>query len=157
VFCFFCFSFLWFFFLKKSDGKLSIHWADPRNKVDEETMKKVKTLYVNNIHRAISDDILRAYFSQFGEITSCCIVKDSESRQSKGFGFVEFESRVACEHALKKLNQVSFCSQPLGVSLAKPQMEKKNRTKSGGTMVLLICFLKLIFSSAKDNNASCRF
>ncbi|OXB78041.1 UNVERIFIED_CONTAM: hypothetical protein H355_013590, partial [Colinus virginianus] len=34
---------------------------------------------------------LRSYFSQYGEVVDCVIMKDKTTNQSRGFGFVKFK------------------------------------------------------------------
>jgi RNA recognition motif-containing protein len=74
--------------------QLNVSWAEPQSEVDEQVMGKVTTLYVSNIHLAVTDDQLRALFSQFGDVKNCVIVKSQQSRESRGFAFVEFHVRL---------------------------------------------------------------
>jgi RNA recognition motif-containing protein len=99
--------------------QLNVKWADPRREVDADTMSKVRTLYVSNINLCVTLEQLQGYYSQFGEITNCVIVKNSQG-MSKGFAFVEFEHRSDCEQAMKYTKNHTFCGQPLNVVLAKP-------------------------------------
>jgi RNA-binding protein Musashi len=34
---------------------------------------------------------LRAYFEQFGEITECTVMRESQTNRSRGFGFLTFK------------------------------------------------------------------
>lgn len=36
-------------------------------------------------------ETLRSYFSQYGEVVDCVIMKDKTTNQSRGFGFVKFK------------------------------------------------------------------
>jgi RNA-binding protein Musashi len=36
-------------------------------------------------------DSLRAYFEQFGEITECTVMRESQTGRSRGFGFLTFK------------------------------------------------------------------
>jgi len=96
-----------------------VKWADPRREVDADTMSKVKTLYVSNINLCVNPEQLQGFYSQFGDITNCVVVKNSQG-MSKGFAFVEFEHRSDCEQAMKYTKNHTFCGQPLNVVLAKP-------------------------------------
>ena len=46
-------------------------------------------LYVGNLPYRISEDQLKAAFEEFGQVSSCTIIKDKVTGQSKGFGFLE--------------------------------------------------------------------
>jgi len=99
---------------------LNVKWADPCREVDAETMSKVKTLYVSNINLCVRPEQLQGYYSQFGTVKNCVIVKNNQTGQSKGFAFVEFQDRADCEQAMKYTKNHEFCGQPLNVVLAKP-------------------------------------
>jgi len=102
---------------------LNVSWAENRSKqykVDEETMAKVKTLYVSNVSMTVSDQVLIALFSEHGAIVSCNIVKNPQTGQSKGFAFVEMDTRENAEKALNSLNGSELVGQKITVVLAKP-------------------------------------
>jgi len=40
---------------------------------------------------SLSSETLRNYFSQYGEVVDCVIMKDKTTNQSRGFGFVKFK------------------------------------------------------------------
>jgi len=49
---------------------------------------------------------LAIIFSQFGKVRKCEVVKDSATGDSLQYGFVEFETREACEEAFFKMENV---------------------------------------------------
>ncbi len=46
-------------------------------------------IHVGNLGFNVTEEDLRAFFSDFGEVSAVNIVKERSSGQSKGFGFVE--------------------------------------------------------------------
>lgn len=40
---------------------------------------------------SVFSETLRNYFSQYGEVVDCVIMKDKTTNQSRGFGFVKFK------------------------------------------------------------------
>ncbi|EPS62510.1 hypothetical protein M569_12280, partial [Genlisea aurea] len=60
-------------------------------------------LLFQNLDRAIDNKSLHDTFSSFGNILSCKIAIDSNG-QSKGYGFVQFDSEESAQNAIDKLN-----------------------------------------------------
>ncbi|XP_019429821.1 PREDICTED: polyadenylate-binding protein 2-like isoform X2 [Lupinus angustifolius] len=60
-------------------------------------------IFVKNLDEAIDHKGLHDTFSSFGHILSCKIATDA-SGQSKGYGFVQFDSKEAAQSAIDKLN-----------------------------------------------------
>jgi RNA recognition motif-containing protein len=75
---------------------LNVTWAEPTPEPDETTMANVTTLYVGNVHVAVTDDMLRSLFAQCGEIKTCGIVKNPISRESRGYAFVTYQVWYTC-------------------------------------------------------------
>uniref|UniRef100_A0A6B2LEC4 RRM domain-containing protein n=1 Tax=Arcella intermedia TaxID=1963864 RepID=A0A6B2LEC4_9EUKA len=94
-------------------------------------MSKVTTLYVSNLSTTIQEDVLRIFFSQFGDITKCVIVKNPHTGEPRGFAFIQFKERASCDSALEGLNEVEFAGQKLAVVLAKPPLEGVVKRKVG--------------------------
>ena len=47
------------------------------------------------------------YFSQFGEVIDCVVMKNSGTNRSRGFGFVTFEDPSRIEAVLARYNNNS--------------------------------------------------
>lgn len=61
-------------------------------------------------------ETLRSYFSQYGEVVDCVIMKDKTTNQSRGFGFVKFKDPncvgtvlASRPHTLDGRNVSCFC------------------------------------------------
>ena len=65
-------------------------------------------LLVRNLSRATTEQDLRTLFTQYGKVTTCNLVLDKESGQSKGFAFIEMPSKIESENAIKALNQANI-------------------------------------------------
>jgi len=61
-------------------------------------------LYVGNLPYKITEDELNELFSQAGSVSSVNIIKDRDSRESKGFGFVEMSSAEEAKKAIEMLD-----------------------------------------------------
>ena len=90
-------------------------------------------LYVGNLSYNVTEEDLRLAFEEFGQVESVTIIKDKDSRQSKGFGFVEMASKSEGESAIDGLNGKEFKGRALNVNEARPRPESRGgRGGQGG-------------------------
>ena len=78
-------------------------------------------IYVGNLSFKATEDDLKATFSRFGEVTSASIIRDRESGQSKGFGFVEMTVKADAEKAIKELDGIPLKGREIKVNEARPR------------------------------------
>ncbi|KAM4884176.1 DAZ-associated protein 1 isoform 3-T3 [Sylvia borin] len=52
---------------------------------------EIGKLFVGGLDWSTTQETLRNYFSQYGEVVDCVIMKDKTTNQSRGFGFVKFK------------------------------------------------------------------
>jgi len=57
----------------------------------------IKKVFVGGIGQDTQDHHLRDYFSQFGEVQTASVMTDKATGNSRGFGFVVFESSDAVD------------------------------------------------------------
>lgn len=89
-------------------------------------------LFVANIARECSEEELNAAFSECGEVKSLKIIKDRDTGQSRGFGFVEMGSREAGEKAMKELHEKEIHGRALVVNEAREQERRAPRRERSG-------------------------
>ena len=82
-----------------------------------------KNLYVGNLSFKVTDDDLKANFSEAGEVASAAIIKDKFTGQSKGFGFVEMKTDEGAAEAIKKFNGGMLDGKAITVNEARPKKE----------------------------------
>ncbi|MBS1623233.1 MAG: RNA-binding protein [Bacteroidetes bacterium] len=80
-------------------------------------------IYVSNINFRAREEDLQAAFEKYGEVSSVKIIKDKETRRSKGFGFVEMPDDNAAKSAIEGLNGYMLLDRSLRVNEAKPRPE----------------------------------
>ena len=85
-----------------------------------------KKLYVGNLSYSATEESVRDFFSQHGEVTSVKIITDPESGRSRGFCFVEMEN---AEEAMNALNNQDFEGRAIKIDLAR---ERPARSGGGG-------------------------
>jgi len=78
-------------------------------------------LYVGNMAKSTTPDELKTLFAQAGNVSAVDIIKDRESGQSKGFGFVTMTDQVESEKAISMFNAYSLAEHDLKVNVAKPR------------------------------------
>lgn len=84
-------------------------------------------IYVGNLPYSLTEDDLRAAFSEFGEVSSANIIMDKMSGQSKGFGFVEMPDDSEADQAIKALNESALNGRNIKVNQARPRGERSPR------------------------------
>jgi len=60
------------------------------------------TIYVGNLPWSTDENKLESLFAECGTITSARIVKQSWTKRSRGFGYVEFEAEASVDTAVQK-------------------------------------------------------
>jgi RNA recognition motif-containing protein len=88
-------------------------------------------LYVGNLSYNCSESDLNELFSQVGGVASARIVMDRDTGRSRGFGFVEFNSKSEGEEAINRFNGYEFKGRALTVNEARPQ-EPRGGGRGGG-------------------------
>ncbi|CAL8077698.1 unnamed protein product [Calicophoron daubneyi] len=89
---------------------------------------RFNNIYVKNFPPDTTDEKLREMFSEFGEIKSCCVEKDSEGK-SKGFGFVCFQDPDNAETAVKTMHGKNFDGKPLYAARAQRKEERQEELR----------------------------
>lgn len=89
-------------------------------------------IYVGNLSYQTTEDDIRRAFESHGQVSSCSIIKDKFSGESKGFGFVEMSSKDEAMQAISGLNGTDLNGRTLTVSEAKPRTENRGRDNRGG-------------------------
>lgn len=92
-------------------------------------------LYVGGLAYSVTDQELEQFFAEQGKVVSATVIKDRDSGQSKGFGFVEMEDLKEGQNAIKTLNGKELNGRSVTVSQARPQEDRRsggNRPFGGG-------------------------
>jgi len=86
--------------------------------------KNKMNIYVGNLAYAVTEDDLRTSFGTYGEVATVNLIKDRETGQSKGFGFVEMPSNTEADAAIKGLNGTDLKGRDIKVNQAKPKEDR---------------------------------
>ena len=88
-------------------------------------------IYVGNLSFKTSSEDLQKLFSQAGTVASADVISDRDTGQSRGFGFVEMDSKESGEAAIAQFNGTEIDGRALKVNEAKPR-EPRSGGFSGG-------------------------
>jgi len=87
-------------------------------------------IYVSNLSFAVTDEDLRSYFAEYGEVTSAKVIMDKYTNRSKGFGFVEMSDDAAAQKAIAELDGATVDGRTIKVNVARPKEERPARRPS---------------------------
>lgn len=75
-------------------------------------------LFVGGLSSSTTAADLRAAFSKFGDLVEAAVVPNRSTGQSRGFGFVSFQTAAAADAATKEMNGVELDGHPIRVNRA---------------------------------------
>lgn len=93
-------------------------------------------IYVGNLSYGTTDSSLVEAFGQHGTVSSAEVVKDRETGQNRGFGFVEMPDSAEAQKAITALDSSDLDGRQIAVSEAKARGESRGgggqRGSTGG-------------------------
>lgn len=89
-------------------------------------------LYVGGLAYSVTDKELEELFATQGAVVSAVVIKDRDSGQSKGFGFVEMAEVKEGQNAIKELNGKELSGRAIMVNQARPQEDRRPGGGGGG-------------------------
>jgi len=89
-------------------------------------------LYVGNMSYDTTEEDLRLACEAFGKVESVTIIKDKDSGEPKGFGFVEMSSKAEGQAAIEGLNGKELKGRTLNVNEARPRTGNFGGGTGGG-------------------------
>jgi len=92
----------------------------------------MKNIYVGNLDFNVSEDELRQAFAAYGQVDNVTILKDRDTGQPRGFGFVEMAYDEEAEKAISGINGTQLGSRVLNVNEARPKVSKGFGGGGGG-------------------------
>ena len=86
-------------------------------------------IFITGLPLEVGEDELTAVFGDFGPVKSLRIIKDRETGQSRGFGFVEMPNDDEAREAIKRMNGGDYNGNRIKVAEAQ---EKPGGNTGGG-------------------------
>jgi len=117
-------------------------WGKPirvnKAKRDGRNIDVGANLFIGNLDPDVDEKLLYDTFSAFGVIISTPkIMRDPDSAESKGFGFVSYDSFEASDAAIESMNNQYICNKPITVSYAIKK-DSKTGERHGSTAERLL-------------------
>lgn len=86
-------------------------------------------LFIGNLSFRTSEETLREWVSQIGEVVSVRIITDRETGRSRGFGFVEYTNEADAQKAIETLHEQELDGRNI---IVREASEEKPRTGGFG-------------------------
>lgn len=94
----------------------------------------IGNVFIKNLDPSITHKELYDTFSQFGSILSCKVAMN-ENGESKGYGFVHFESQKSAEHAAQLVNDNMLVNKKVFVGPFIPKRVRSQQSETSWTNV----------------------
>ncbi|XP_062193406.1 polyadenylate-binding protein 8-like [Phragmites australis] len=114
---------------KKSEREMELKEKFEKNLQEVADKHQNTNLYLKNLEDSVDDEKLCELFAEFGTITSCKVMQDSNG-VSRGSGFVAFKSAEDASRALMEMNGKIVGSKPLYVALAQRKEDRKAKLQA---------------------------
>jgi cold-inducible RNA-binding protein len=89
-------------------------------------------LFVGNLTFTATENDLQDYFAQAGVVVSVNIMQDRMTGRSRGFAFIEMNSKEDAEKAIQMFHSKDFQGRPLTVNEARPREDRPPGGGGGG-------------------------
>ncbi|VDM82102.1 unnamed protein product [Strongylus vulgaris] len=67
------------------------HNGNAAGDAEPENFRKI---FVGGLTGNTTDEVMREFYSQFGELTDIIVMRDPNTKRSRGFGFVTFATKA---------------------------------------------------------------
>ncbi len=90
-----------------------------------------KKLFVGNVPYNVTEDELKTFFAQAGDVASVAVITDKMTGRPRGFVFVEMATEEGAQKAIEMLNGKELGGRALNINEAKPR-EPMGAPRGGG-------------------------
>jgi RNA recognition motif-containing protein len=90
-----------------------------------------QNLFIGKLSFDTTDETLKQFFEQIGEVASARVITDRDSGKSKGFGFIQFKDEADNQKAIDQLDGKELDGWNISVNLARPKEDRPRREFNG--------------------------
>jgi RNA-binding protein Musashi len=99
--------------------------------IPDGTPIKAKKIFIGGLHGDATTEVMREYFSQFGEIEDVISMNDNPTHK-RGFGYVTFKYQDAVERVVQNPTQHELCGKTVECKRCVPRESEKGKAKGKG-------------------------
>ncbi|KAJ8528360.1 hypothetical protein K7X08_022052 [Anisodus acutangulus] len=111
-----------------NDKQVEIKRTIPKGSAESKDFK-TKKVFVGGIPTTMNEDEFKGFFSKFGKVTDCEIIRDHVSKRSRGFGFIVFDNEQVVDTVLSEGNMIDMLGTQVEIKKAEPK--KPSNSASG--------------------------
>ncbi|XP_020273173.1 polyadenylate-binding protein RBP45-like [Asparagus officinalis] len=80
------------------------HYHQGQAQAQPAASDEVRTLWIGDLQYWIDENFLNSCFGSTGELVSAKVIRNKQTQQSEGYGFIEFATRATAEQVLQTYN-----------------------------------------------------
>jgi len=103
---------------------------------DKKTNEVGANLFIGNLEPEVDEKMLYDTFSAFGVLLFAKVMRDPDTGESRGFGFISYDTFEASDSALAAMNGQFVCNRPISVSYAYKKETKGERHGSAAERLM---------------------
>merc|ERR1719461_510981 len=100
---------------------------------DRDEERRSRKLFVGGVSFKTTDEDFFQYFAKYGELEDCVLIREKDTGQSRGFGFVTFKDGAISKHVAQQ--QLYLDGRRLD---PKPSISRRNMDQVHGFVVYII-------------------
>jgi len=103
---------------------------------DKKTNEVGANLFIGNLEPEVDEKMLYDTFSAFGVLLFAKVMRDPDSGEPRGFGFISYDTFEASDAALAAMNGQFLCNRPISCSYAYKKETKGERHGSAAERLI---------------------
>mmetsp|Transcript_11731 Transcript_11731/g.26174 ORF Transcript_11731/g.26174 Transcript_11731/m.26174 type:complete len:255 (-) Transcript_11731:76-840(-) len=103
---------------------------------DKKTNEVGANLFVGNLEPEVDEKMLYDTFTAFGVLLFAKVMRDPDTGESRGFGFISYDTFEASDAALAAMNGQFLCNRPISLSYAYKKETKGERHGSAAERLI---------------------